>query len=522
MESEFLDSKNEYRRKIKTLEELKEIIGPRPRKKSVIMCHGAFDLVHPGHVRHLMYAKSKADILIASITDDTHISKAHFRPFVPQQLRAMNLAALELVDFVMIDSHPTPIQNITALEPDYFAKGYEYFADGVHPKTKEEMEALGRYGGEILFTPGDVVFSSSAFIDRSLPNLLVEKLEALMESEKLTFASLREALDSFKGARVHVLGDTIVDSYTYCTTINSGSSKTPTISVKYDNHVDFAGAAAIVSRHLAQAGAKVKFSTVVGKDALKDFVEEEMKKSGVETDFIIDPTRVTTQKNAFISDGYRLLKFDKVDNRPISDRILEQLKASLASSDVDAFVFSDFRHGIFNSKSIPELTASLPVGVFRVADSQVASRWGNILEFEGFDLITPNEREARFALGDQDSVVRPLALELYKKAKCKTMILKLGARGILTYIRPSFDVRSFFTVDSFAENVVDAVGAGDALLAYSALSLLTTKSPVIASILGSVAAGVACEREGNAPVSPQDIFQKLDSVEKKMKFNESP
>ena len=514
-----LESENGYRRKIKTLDELKKIIGSRPRKKSVIMCHGAFDLVHPGHVRHLMYAKSKADVLIASITDDTHISKAHFRPFVPQELRAMNLAALELVDYVMIDSHPTPLENIRDLQPDYFAKGYEYFTGGVHPKTQEEIDALNHYGGEMIFTPGDVVFSSSAFINHALPNLLVEKLEVLMESEGLTFDSLRQALDSFKGVRVHVLGDTIVDSYTYCTTINSGSSKTPTLCVKYDNHADFAGAAAIVSRHLAQAGAKVKFSTVVGQDALKDFVAQEMQKAGVEADFIIDPTRPTTQKNVFISDGYRLLKFDKVDNRPISDRILEQLKKSLAASRVDAVVFSDFRHGIFTAKSIPELSAAIPRGPLKVADSQVASRWGNILEFQEFDLITPNEREARFALGDQDSVVRPLALELYKKAKCKTMILKLGSRGIITYLRPSFDVRSFFTVDSFAEKVVDAVGSGDALLAYSTLSLVTTKSPVIASILGSIAAGIACEHEGNIPVSPKDILDKLDSVEKKMKFH---
>ena len=79
-------------------------------------------------------------------------------------------------------------------------------------------------------------------------------------------------------------------------------------------------------------------------------------------------------------------------------------------------MFSDFRHGMFNRRTIPQLIAAIADGTFRVADSQVASRWGNILDFEGFDLITPNEREARFALGDQDSVVRPLALELYRRA----------------------------------------------------------------------------------------------------------
>jgi sugar/nucleoside kinase (ribokinase family) len=154
----------------------------------------------------------------------------------------------------------------------------------------------------------------------------------------------------------------------------------------------------------------------------------------------------------------------------------------------------------------------------RVADSQVSNRWGNILEFQGFDLITPNEREARFALGDQDSVVRPLALDLYKKAGCKILILKLGERGIITYRLPSPDLRAFFIIDSFADQVADAVGAGDALLAYSTLAMVATKSEVISSILGSLAAAVACEREGNNPVSPEDVLKKLELLEKRANF----
>jgi len=243
-----------YRRKIKTRRELVDILGPRPRKKWVILCHGTFDLVHPGHIRHLMYAKSKADVLIASLTCDAHISKANFRPFVPQDLRAMNLAALEMVDFVLIDDNATPIESIRTIQPDFFAKGYEYFEGGVHPKTGEEIEALNAYGGEIIFTPGDVVFSSSAFIESGIPGLAIEKLGTLMESEGITVGTLRSAIESFRGARVHVLGDTIVDSYTYCTTINSGSVKTPTLSVKYDRHIDFAGGAAVVSKHKKALG----------------------------------------------------------------------------------------------------------------------------------------------------------------------------------------------------------------------------------------------------------------------------
>jgi cytidyltransferase-like protein len=92
-----------YRHKIVTPEHVAKAIGPRPRAKYAIMCHGVFDVVHPGHVRHLLYAKSKADILIASITADRHITKGTHRPHVPQDLRAVNLAAFEMVDYVIVD-----------------------------------------------------------------------------------------------------------------------------------------------------------------------------------------------------------------------------------------------------------------------------------------------------------------------------------------------------------------------------------------------------------------------------------
>lgn len=512
----------DYRRKIKTREELREIIGARPRNASVIMCHGSFDIVHPGHVRHLMYAAEKADILVASLTSDAHISKANFRPYVPEQLRAMNLAALEVVDYVIIDSNPTPIENLKFIQPDYFAKGYDYSSSStaeMNPKTKEEKDVIESYGGEMILTPGDVVFSSSAFIEQAPPNISADKLGLLMKSEGISFNDLRETLQKFQGKRVHVIGDTIVDSYTYGSVIG-GMTKTPTFSVKFERQVDYVGGAAIVAKHLHRAGARVKFTSVLGNDPLKKFVLDDLEKEGIECDVVIDKTRPTTQKNAIIAGGYRLLKLDTLDNRAISDKILNQFKNALKNSETDAFVFSDFRHGIFSKRTIPELIGALPKGPLRVADSQVASRWGNILEFQNFDLITPNEREARFALGDQDSVVRPLALDLYHKSNCKYLILKMGERGSITY-RPADSVddpRAFFTLDSFADKVVDAVGAGDALLSYATLSLIATKNIVLASILGSMGAAIACDRDGNVPISPEEMTNLIDATEKRVNY----
>jgi rfaE bifunctional protein kinase chain/domain len=379
------------------------------------------------------------------------------------------------------------------------------------------LGVIEAYGGELIFTPGDLVLSSPAIIHTTPPNLATEKLLALLHSEGLNFGDLKTALTKLRGVKVHVVGDTIVDSYTYCSLVG-GTAKTPTFSVKHEREVDFSGGAAVVAKHLREAGAEVVFSTVLGDDALKDFVLNDLETSGIECHAVIDPTRPTTQKNAFITNGYRMLKVDKLDNRPISEHEVNALRDELARHKVDVVVFSDFRHGIFNKVTIPQLSDAIPAGAARVADSQVANRWGNILEFQGFDLITPNEREARFALGDQDSTVRPMALDLYKKAGCKLLILKLGERGIITYRAPSHEVRAFFTVDSFADRVVDAVGAGDALLSYAALSMVATKSNVIGSILGALAAAVACEHDGNNPVKPEDVLKKLNALEKQSRF----
>jgi rfaE bifunctional protein kinase chain/domain len=510
-----------FKRKIKTPEELRHLLGKPPRDKKVIMCHGTFDLVHPGHIRHLIYAKSKAAVLVASLTSDGHIEKANHRPFVPQELRAMNLAALEVVDYVVIDRNPKPLQNLQIIQPDYFAKGYEYGQGGIHPKTLEEKEIVEGYGGELLFTPGDIVYSSSAIIEASPPNLAYHKLSSLMDAEGISFDDLRNTIDSISGTKVHVIGDTIVDSYTYCTLIG-GNTKTPTFSLKFDRQVDFVGGAGIVAKHMKSAKADVTFTTVLGNDAMKDFVLRDLEANDVRCNAVIDPTRPTTQKNLFTAGGYRMIKVDSVDNRSISERIAASFVNHIANTEADAVVLSDFRHGIFNGSTIPQLTRAIPEGPLKVADSQVATRWGNILDFQGFDLITPNEREARFALGDQDSIVRPLALDLYRRAKCKYLILKLGERGVITYRAPDPNVRSFFTIDSFAENVVDAVGAGDALLAYATLALVVSKNPLIASILGSVSAAMACERDGNNPVTPEEVIGRLDRLEKQTEMQPVP
>ena len=505
-----------YYKKIVNLKTLKKILGRRPRKEKVILCHGNFDVVHPGHVRHLTYAKSKADKLIVSITADKFIQKGIYRPFVPQNIRAINIAAFEMVNYVIIDDNKKPLNLIRDLKPDYFAKGFEYNSSGLPPATKEEQEVVTKYGGDIIFTPGDIVYSSTKILNIAQPEISNFKLLDLMKRNKITFKSLREILNKLNKIKVHVIGDMIIDTYTN-TSLIGGHTKTPTPSVLQQEKTDFVGGAGIVAKHLKEAGANVTLTTVLGNDRLKDFVLSEFKKNKIKINGIIDKTRPTTNKNTIISSGYKLLKIDKVDNQPISEKIFENIKSLIKKEKCDVIIFSDFRHGIFNKTNIKILSNSIKKNVIKVADSQVASRWGNILDFKKFDLITPNEKEVRFSLADQDSSISELTRELSKLSGFKNLILKLGERGTITVAKQNNSLS--FDTPSFTKNVIDAVGAGDALLAYASLCLASSKSIVSSNILGSIAAACECEMEGNIAVKKSMIIDKINDLEKSSKFN---
>ena len=340
-----------YKHKVIEVKKLTNILSKLNKSKKTVMCHGVFDVVHPGHIRHLAYAKSKADFLIVSLTADKHIAKGIYRPHVPQNLRALNLAAFEMVDYVIIDKDSTPLNNLKIIKPNFFAKGFEYTSKGLPKATQDELKIVKKYGGEVIFTPGDIVFSSSKFLDYNLPKLNIEKLLLLMEQNNVTFYSLRKSLKNLSKFSVHVIGDTIIDSYTR-TSLIGGQTKTPTFSVLYQNKDNYIGGAGIVAQHLAAGGAKVTFTTVLGDDALKDYVKESFKKTQIKLNAVIDKTRPTTNKNVIVAEGYKLLKIDKLSNTPISYEISNKIVNIIEKTDVNSVIFSDFRHGIFNKSTI--------------------------------------------------------------------------------------------------------------------------------------------------------------------------
>ena len=497
-------------KKIITYKNLSSFIKDLKKKnKKIVLCHGTFDIVHPGHIRHLIYAKKLGDILIASATGDKHVVKKTYGTFVPESLRVKNLASLEFVDYAFIDQNETPINSINIIKPDFFVKGYEYKKLN-NPNTFKEKKIVEKNNGKIVFTPGDVVFSSTEIQKKNRPNIKYDRLLALLENEKYKIEDIKKLIQYKKKIDFHVIGDLIIDKYNYCE-ITGQSLKTPTFSIRPHSSNMFVGGAGIIAMHLKSLGANVTFTSIAGDDDNKKFAEKELKKFKIKTNIIINKKRKTSLKERFWSNNYKLIQVNYVDNNIIDHEEFLKIDKSIKEKNSDVIVFSDFRHGMFNSDNAQKfiLTAKKNKKRLLVADTQVSSRWGNILDFKGLDIIFPNEAEARFALGDQDSGIRFIGTALLNESKSKNVVLKLGEKGSMIFTKSGFRPKDFFPIDSYVENLIDGIGAGDAYLSATTFFYFITKNIKISSILGSFAAALACEQSGNTPISKEKILEKF-------------
>ena len=150
--------------KILSLEDLARRLEPLRRdRRKIIHCHGCFDLLHIGHIRHLQAARTMGDVLVVTITADEYVDKGEGRPAFSERLRAEALAALECVDFVAITASPTAVEAIRLLRPDCYVKG-QAAADSASVRFRQEIEMVRASGGETRFTH-ETVFSSTELLN---------------------------------------------------------------------------------------------------------------------------------------------------------------------------------------------------------------------------------------------------------------------------------------------------------------------------------------------------------------------
>jgi rfaE bifunctional protein kinase chain/domain/rfaE bifunctional protein nucleotidyltransferase chain/domain len=515
--------KVEYASKIVTLDRLGELGEQwRSQGRSVVHCHGCFDIVHPGHVRYLQAAGDHGDVLVVSLTSDDGVEKADgTRPHVPQELRAENLAALAFVDCVVIADGPTAEPVLRALRPDLYVKGKEY-ENSTHPGFLAEKALVEAHGGRVLLSSGDVVYSSTRIVN-DLGQLISSehfdentRLATCCQRWDITPASLLQLLrGGFAGKRVAVVGDVVCDRYVFCEA-SDVAAEAPILSVRPAHEQSYFGAAGIIAGHLSALGAQVHLLTCIGEDEASEQLLGSLAKNR------IDVTPLRTHKALplklrYLVEQQKLLKVDQAEPRPLDSAEQKQLLASLAAlkHELDAVIFVDFGYGTLSSAVLREALPMLRPHVGVLA-GDISGLHRTLLDYVDVDLLKPTERELRGVMGDFEQSLPTVAAMLMGRQRIANMVVTMGPKGAVMFRPRESDKAQWFQsrlrsdyIPSLAGRVEDVVGAGDAMLATTTLAMAAGATLPQAVYLGSAASAIAISRVGNLRVSRDDLLQWL-------------
>lgn len=479
-------------------------IRKEAQSKKITFVFGNFNVLHPGHLRLLNFAKECGEYLVVGISPNQEVDV-----FVDEKLRIEAIESIRFVNKVFI-LRSTAQKFIQELKPDFVVKGKEH-----ELTSSSEQEVVSAYGGHVLFGSGEIRFSSFDLLKRDVFEINFSSIKKSPNFEakyQISKKILGRLVDQFKTLKVLVIGDLIVDEYITCDTLGV-SKEDPTLVVAPIRSDKFIGGAAIVAAHAAGLGASVQFCSVIGDDELGLFAKELLEKYEVETILEMDSTRPTTLKQRFRSDGKTLLRVSHLRQHEISREIGQLLLDRISQKIIDQnlLVFSDFNYGVLPQWLVEEiLELCFKHNVRVVADSQSSSQIGDISRFKEMLLITPTEHEVRLAVRDRVSGLAVIAQELAKKSKAENIFITLGAEGL--FIQKKSTDSGLYHIDQLpALNVSpkDVSGAGDSLLICSALSLSLGASIWEAAYLGSLAAACQVGRVGNVPLSADELLEEI-------------
>ena len=480
--------------------------------KTIVHCHGCFDIVHPGHIHHLQFARSLGDLLIVSVSGDTHVNKGFDRPLIPQDLRASSLAALECVDCVYVNDHPTALELIEALRPDVYVKGREY-EQNHDARFLKERETVVNHGGRVVFSSGEVVYSSTELIGTlTRPDRFYdEKISRLRDRCGLSTNNLQSLLRRARGLRVVVVGDYILDRYHFCDATGV-AGEGPMLSLRPMQDRDYDGGAGVIALHLAGLGAQPVLVSALADDELSGQIAMRLEGQGVEMQCHRGRREVVC-KHRYLVDHTKLFKVDEGASTP-GDLQLEGLLAAkilAACEGAQAVVFCDFGYGMITptllDRLLPELRQRIPV-----LTADVSGRQNNLLRFREVDLLCPTEREVREAQQDFSSGLGAVVWNLLNTTNARQAIITLGKQGLVTFDgspRPMPQRLHSDYLPALAPHAIDTLGCGDALLATASLALAAGGSLEAAAFLGSIAAALEAQEIGNQPITSERILAQL-------------
>ncbi|MCX6813562.1 MAG: PfkB family carbohydrate kinase [Candidatus Azambacteria bacterium] len=489
--------------KIKNIDELAGILEKLKRSgKKIIHCHGVFDLIHPGHIRHFHAAKALGDILVVTITPDKYVNKGPGRPVFTEALRAEVIAALESVNYVAINLWPTAVETIKILKPDIYVKGRDY----VDPEKDEtrgisfEKEAVELVGGEIHFTD-DITFSSSSLLNEYF-EIYPEPAQAFLRSfrKEHSVDEIIEKLKGLKNVRVLTIGETILDKYAFMAPLIGKPPKGSHIAARFLSEETHAGGILACANHLASFCGSVDVITAIGNDGKEEFVRSHLKPN-VNLNLFYYDKAPTIIKKRFIDSTFLSKMFEEyvIDDR-LASELERQIKAHLTdifpkSEHYDLILVLDYGHGLLTPDLIEFICSQEKFLVINAQTNTANMGFNLITKYRRANYFCLDDRELRLAFHDNYGEINSLIEQLAGRVSLPGGIsVTRGHLGVTTY---NVKNRSFFEAPVLSQKIVDTTGAGDAFLALTAPCVARGFPMDLVAFIGNAAGALAVGVLGN-------------------------
>jgi rfaE bifunctional protein kinase chain/domain len=467
-----------------------------------VFVSGNFNILHPGHLRLLRFAREMGGKLIVGVnSDEIGCENIH----IGEQLRLDGIKSNNWVTEAFLMGEPVT-EVLARLKPDIVVKGKEF--ENIH---NDEKEVLKQYGGKLVFSSGEAAFSSLDLIRKNfsaMDRIDLLSVQKFASRHNFSFESLTNIIGRFSDVNVCVIGDLIVDEYITCDPLGM-SQEDPTIVVTPIDTQRFIGGAGIVAAHASGLGANSSFISVTGNDAVREYAESALSGYGVQSHLLIDENRPTTLKQRFRAQNKTLLRVSHLHQGSIGKKLQDKIEKHVLDllPNLDLLVFSDFNYGCLPQPLVDKIISHCQKrNVTIIADSQCSSQVGDVSRFKGMHLLTPTEREVRVSLRNQEDGLVVIAEGLRQKAFAQNIILTLGAEGVLLHMEDEKKELLTDRLPALNYAPVDVAGAGDSILITSGLTLAAGGSAWQAAALGSVAAGIQVSRMGNQPLSKQEFL----------------
>lgn len=492
---------------------VKENIGSL---KGASLCFGHFNAIHPGHIRYFETAKKHGDQLIVGLEGTDQLPELERNAVFPEIDRAEALAALSIVDYVVILDTARLEQLVQLIEPLALVLGKEFERER-YRKVDSAVCWMRERGREVIYEAGETHYATANIFgtQTELERDRWKKFENALKTQNINIARALDRLSGGAPPRILVLGDTIVDRYVACDPIGM-SNEAPVVVVKELDTKDFIGGAGIVAAHVAALGGDCRYLSVTGNDSNGKFVESKLNEFGVKTHLLEDASRPTTFKIRYLVENQKLFRVSRLKEHSLPKELEEKIIKCIDefAPNLDGILVCDFVYGVITPhiiEALKQVTRKYGLPIF--GDLQCSSQIGNISKFKNFHLLCPTEREARIALGNQDDGIEYVANLLMKNTKSTNLIIKLGAEGFIAYRQEEIDGflhRQHFP--ALSVNPADVAGAGDAMLAAVSVGITRGLTLMEASAIGCCTAALAVRTVGNRPVRLEEVREFSDKT----------